>query len=54
MKNNLMKEKAQVEAGVGTVKHPKYDFTKPDARSRLQPEQVRTRVGGAGEDGAGG
>ena len=34
MKNKLVKERAQVEAGIGTVKHSKYGFTKPDARSR--------------------
>lgn len=34
MKNKLVKERAQVEAGIGTIKHSKYGFTKPDARSR--------------------
>lgn len=33
MKNKLVKERAQVEAGIGTVKHSKYGFTKPAARS---------------------
>jgi hypothetical protein len=33
MKNKLVKERAQVEAGIGTVKHAKYGFTKPAARS---------------------
>jgi hypothetical protein len=33
MKDKLVKERAQVEAGIGTVKHSKYGFTKPDARS---------------------
>ena len=35
MKDTLVKERAQVEAGIGTVKHSKYGFTKPDARSAL-------------------
>jgi hypothetical protein len=33
MKDKLVKERAQVEAGIGTVKHSKYGFTKPTARS---------------------
>jgi len=33
MKDKLVKERAQVEAGIGTVKHSKYGFTKPAARS---------------------
>src|SRR5579863_2829870 len=33
MKDKLVKERAQVEAGIGTVKHAKYGFTKPAARS---------------------
>ena len=33
IKDKLVKERAQVEAGIGTVKHSKYGFTKPAARS---------------------
>jgi len=33
MKDKLARERAQVEAGIGTVKHSKYGFTKPAARS---------------------
>jgi hypothetical protein len=33
MKQKLIKERAQVEGGIGTVKHSKYGFTKPAARS---------------------
>ena len=33
MKKKLVRERAQVEGGIGTVKHPKYGFTKPAARS---------------------
>ena len=33
MKDKLVTERAQVEAGIGTVKHSKYGFTKPAARS---------------------
>lgn len=33
MKQKLIRERAQVEGGIGTVKHSKYGFTKPAARS---------------------
>ena len=33
IKDKLVKQRAQVEAGIGTVKHSKYGFTKPAARS---------------------
>jgi Transposase domain (DUF772) len=33
MKQKLIKQRAQVEGGIGTVKHSKYGFTKPAARS---------------------
>jgi transposase, IS5 family len=33
MKDKLVRERAQVEGGIGTVKHSKYGFTKPAARS---------------------
>ena len=33
MKDKLIRERAQVEGGIGTVKHSKYGFTKPAARS---------------------
>lgn len=33
MKNKLIKQRAQVEGGIGTVKHSKYGFTKPAAKS---------------------
>jgi hypothetical protein len=33
MKDKLVNQRAQVEGGIGTVKHSKYGFTKPAARS---------------------
>jgi hypothetical protein len=33
MKQKLVRERAQVEAGSGTVKHSEYGFTRPAARS---------------------
>jgi hypothetical protein len=33
MKDKLVRERAQIEGGIGTVKHSKYGFTKPAARS---------------------
>ena len=33
MKKKLVSERAQVEGGIGTLKHPKYGFNRPAARS---------------------
>lgn len=33
MKQKLIRERAQVEGGIGTIKHSKYGFTKPAAKS---------------------
>ena len=33
MKRKLVSERAQVEGGIGTVKHNKYGFNRPAARS---------------------
>ena len=33
MKKKLISERAQVEGGIGTLKHPKYGFNRPAARS---------------------
>jgi len=33
MKKKLIRERAQVEAGIGSIKHSKYGFNRPAARS---------------------
>ena len=33
IRKRLIRERAQVEAGIGTIKHPKYGFNRPAARS---------------------